>query len=100
MRQDGLTTLLRHDSLTNLFAASSESGEFACCVKKKFSENLVSGRLVTCISDESIEKVRKLIILDSQLTVLMKVDEMQIKRKSVRQIITLNLGMRKTCYRY
>ncbi|GFX76259.1 hypothetical protein TNCV_4036601 [Trichonephila clavipes] len=43
--------------------------------------------------------VFRLITKDRQLTVRMIADELQINRKSVRQIVTQNLGIRKTWYR-
>ncbi|GFV60284.1 hypothetical protein TNCV_3469201 [Trichonephila clavipes] len=46
------------------------------------------------------EKVRKLIIKDRQLIVLMVAEELHINRESMRQIVTQNSGMRETCYRY
>ncbi|GFV21252.1 transposable element Tc1 transposase [Trichonephila clavipes] len=57
-----------------------------------------SGRLVTSVSDENIEKARKSIPTKRQLAVRMIADELQIDCESVRQIVTQNLGMRKMCY--
>ncbi|GFW73068.1 uncharacterized protein TNCV_831871 [Trichonephila clavipes] len=57
-----------------------------------------SERLATSVSDENIEKVRKLITKDHQLTEHMIAYELQINRESMRQIVTQNLGIRKTCY--
>ncbi|GFV02540.1 uncharacterized protein TNCV_5017081 [Trichonephila clavipes] len=68
--------------------------------KKSVSDNSRNGRLVISVSDENIEKMRKLITKDCQLTVRMIVDELQINHESVQQIVNLNLGMRKMCYRY
>ncbi|GFV46985.1 hypothetical protein TNCV_3033821 [Trichonephila clavipes] len=48
------------------------------------------------VTKTSREKVRKLITKDRQLTVRMKADELRINRESVRQIVTQNVGMRKT----
>ncbi|GFT67228.1 uncharacterized protein TNCV_783701 [Trichonephila clavipes] len=56
---------------------------------EKVSDKTHSERPATSVSDESIEKVRK-------LTVRMIADELQINRESVRQIIFPYLGMRKT----
>ncbi|GFU38430.1 transmembrane and TPR repeat-containing protein 1 [Trichonephila clavipes] len=53
-----------------------------------------SGRLASSVSDENIEKVRKLIPKARQLTVRSIADELQISSESVRQITMHNLGMR------
>ncbi|GFY11242.1 protein GVQW3 [Trichonephila clavipes] len=61
--------------------------------RKSVSDNTRSRRLVTSMSDENIEKVRKSITKNCQLTVSMIAEEPQINCKSVRQIVTQNLGM-------
>ncbi|GFV58571.1 hypothetical protein TNCV_2897481 [Trichonephila clavipes] len=68
--------------------------------RESVSDNPRSGRLVTSVRDENIEKVRKLITKGRQLTVHVIADELQINRESMRQILSQNLGMRKMCYRY
>ncbi|GFV70612.1 hypothetical protein TNCV_3841931 [Trichonephila clavipes] len=67
---------------------------------KVFLTNPRSGRLVTYVSNESIEKVRKLIPKDPQSTVHMIADELQINPESIPQNITQNLRIIKTCCRY
>ncbi|GFW24469.1 hypothetical protein TNCV_607101 [Trichonephila clavipes] len=47
------------------------------------SDNPRSGRLATSVNDENIEKIRKLITEDRQLTVRMIADELLINRESV-----------------
>ncbi|GFU37819.1 hypothetical protein TNCV_1063561 [Trichonephila clavipes] len=64
------------------------------------SGNFRCGRLATSLSDENIEKVRKLLTKDRRLTVLMIADEQQIKRESVQQIITQYLDMYSRSQRY
>ncbi|GFU61467.1 hypothetical protein TNCV_2287651 [Trichonephila clavipes] len=44
--------------------------------RESVSDNPRSGRLATFVSDENIEKVRKLITKDRRLTVHMAVDEL------------------------
>ncbi|GFX58231.1 hypothetical protein TNCV_4049891 [Trichonephila clavipes] len=95
---------------------------FACFQedRKNVSDKPRSESLVIDVSDESIEKVRSgleppkpdlagrslnilrytTVTKNRQLNMLMIADELWIKRESVRQIVTQNLGMRETCYRY
>ncbi|GFT87871.1 uncharacterized protein TNCV_799771 [Trichonephila clavipes] len=56
--------------------------------RKSVSDKTRCGRPATSVSDENIEKVRKLITKDCQSTVRMIADELQINRESVRQIVT------------
>ncbi|GFV19272.1 hypothetical protein TNCV_1475581 [Trichonephila clavipes] len=58
------------------------------------SDSPRSERLATYVSDENIEKVRKLITENGQLTAGMIADELQINCESVRQI-----GTQKTIHR-
>ncbi|GFT62500.1 uncharacterized protein TNCV_4600991 [Trichonephila clavipes] len=60
-------------------------------------DNLRSGKPVTSVSDENIEKLFK---KDRQLTLCMTADELHINHESTRQIVTQNLGIRKTCCRF
>ncbi|GFV55909.1 hypothetical protein TNCV_1390251 [Trichonephila clavipes] len=60
--------------------------------RESASDKTHSGRSVTSISDENIEKVRKLITK----AVRKIADEPQIKREFGRQIVIQYLGMRKT----
>ncbi|CAL1274183.1 unnamed protein product [Larinioides sclopetarius] len=57
----------------------------------------VAEETATSVSDENSEKMRKLITKDRRLTVRMIADELQINLESVQQIVSQNLGMRKTC---
>ncbi|GFV19682.1 hypothetical protein TNCV_479081 [Trichonephila clavipes] len=63
--------------------------------RESVSDNPRRGRLTTSVSDENIEKMRKLIANDRQLTLRMIADELQINRESMGQ---KTLGMRKACY--
>ncbi|GFT86312.1 hypothetical protein TNCV_3258391 [Trichonephila clavipes] len=51
--------------------------------QKSVSDNHRSGRQSISVSDENIEKVRKLILQDCQLTVRMVADERQVNHESV-----------------
>ncbi|GFT03958.1 hypothetical protein TNCV_1731061 [Trichonephila clavipes] len=64
--------------------------------RESVSDSLRSRKLEKPVSHENIEKVIKLITKDRQLTVRMIIDELQIDRESVRQIVTQNLRMKKT----
>ncbi|GFU52263.1 uncharacterized protein TNCV_3052821 [Trichonephila clavipes] len=58
--------------------------------KESVSDNPRSGTLATSVSDENIEKERKLITKDRLLTV-----ELHINRETVSQIVILNLRIKK-----
>ncbi|GFW15887.1 histone-lysine N-methyltransferase SETMAR [Trichonephila clavipes] len=49
------------------------------------------------VSEENLEKVKKLITKYRRLTVNITADELQINSESPRQIAIQNLGIRKTC---
>ncbi|GFV71984.1 HTH_48 domain-containing protein [Trichonephila clavipes] len=66
--------------------------------RESVSHNTHRGEPATSVSDENIEKVRKLITKDFRLTVCMIAAELPINRESVRHIVTQNFRMRKTCY--
>ncbi|GFW57763.1 hypothetical protein TNCV_2926821 [Trichonephila clavipes] len=55
--------------------------------RESVSYNPHSGRLATSVSDENIEKERKLVPKDRQLAVCIIADELQINREPVRQML-------------
>ncbi|GFY19853.1 hypothetical protein TNCV_2145461 [Trichonephila clavipes] len=59
-------------------------------------ESPIAEGSLTTVSDENIKKMIKLITKDHRLTVCMIVDELQINRGSLRQIVSQKLRLRKT----
>ncbi|VVC30289.1 Winged helix-turn-helix DNA-binding domain [Cinara cedri] len=56
-----------------------------------------SGRPVEARTDNNVQRVRTLVHQDRRLTVRMLADELNLKRETVRKILTDDLSMKKLC---
>ncbi|VVC27483.1 Winged helix-turn-helix DNA-binding domain [Cinara cedri] len=56
-----------------------------------------SGRSVEARTDNNVQRVRTLVHQDRRLTVRMLSDELNLKRETVRKILTDDLSIKKLC---
>jgi len=100
----GDNAITTHGKLQQAFGDDAMSKAQAFRWQKMFSEGRIlvedeqrSGRPSATRTGDNTARVRELVRHDRRLTVRMIADEVNMKRETVRLILTKELGMRKIC---